>query len=150
MIMRPCFPRSAAGFTLIELMIVVAVISILAAVAYPSYQESVRKSKRTEARALLVDAAARQERYYADNNTYTATVTSGGLGYSSATSATGIYSLSIVVTPASCSTACTGYTLTATAAGAQAADAACATLTLTSAGTKGYTGTASAYTTCWE
>lgn len=148
--MRSYPRRIPDGFTLIELMIVVAVIGLLAAVAYPSYQDSIRKSKRTEARALLMDAAARQERFYADNNTYTATITSGGLGYSSATSSTGIYTLSSAVTPAGCTTACTGYTLTATATGAQASDTACATLTLTSAGTKGYTGTASSYTTCWE
>ncbi|MDQ7956619.1 MAG: type IV pilin protein [Pseudomonadota bacterium] len=62
--------RSASGFTLIELMIVVAVIAILAAIAYPSYQEYVMRSRRVEGQALLNDAAARQERWRAQNGSY--------------------------------------------------------------------------------
>lgn len=58
------------GFTLIELMIVVAIIAILAAIAYPSYQESVRKGRRAEARAALAELIQQQERYMTQNNTY--------------------------------------------------------------------------------
>jgi type IV pilus assembly protein PilE len=58
------------GFTLIELMIVVAVIAILAAIAYPSYQEYVRKSRRAQAKADLVELAQLAERYHTVNNTY--------------------------------------------------------------------------------
>ena len=60
------------GFTLIELMIVVAVVGILAAIAYPSYQEYVRKAKRAEGRTALVELLQQQERYMTQNNTYLA------------------------------------------------------------------------------
>ena len=63
--------KKARGFTLIELMIVVAVIAIVAAIAIPSYQESVRKSRRGQAKADLVEAATLAERYRTVNNRYT-------------------------------------------------------------------------------
>ena len=59
-----------SGFTLIELMITVVVIGILAAIAYPSYQEFVKRGNRTEGQAFLSEVAARQERYYAQNHAY--------------------------------------------------------------------------------
>jgi type IV pilus assembly protein PilE len=55
---------AARGFTLLELMIVVAVIALLVAVALPSYQEQIRKSKRAEAKAALLKAAQFEERFY--------------------------------------------------------------------------------------
>ncbi len=60
------------GFTLIEIMVVVAIIGILAAIAYPSYQDSIRKSRRAEARAALQHMMEMQERYYSVKNTYLA------------------------------------------------------------------------------
>lgn len=62
--------NSNKGFTLIELMIVMVVIGVLAAIAFPSYQEHVRRSRRVEAQSLLNDGAARQERYRAQNGRY--------------------------------------------------------------------------------
>lgn len=62
--------KTSLGFTLIELMIVIVVISILATIAYPSYQQYIIRGKRAEARAALIDTAARLERYYSDNNQY--------------------------------------------------------------------------------
>lgn len=60
-----------AGFTLVELMIVIVIVSIMAAIAYPSYQDSVRKSRRSEAKIALMEIANLQERFFAENNTYT-------------------------------------------------------------------------------
>lgn len=60
----------SVGFTLIELMVVVAVVAILAAIAYPSYQEQVRKSRRGQAKADLVEYAQLAERFHTVNNTY--------------------------------------------------------------------------------
>ena len=59
------------GITLIELMIVVVIVSILAAVAYPNYQEFTARAKRNEARAALLRLATNQERFYLNNNTFT-------------------------------------------------------------------------------
>jgi len=63
-------PR-ARGFTLIELMIAVAVVAILVSIALPSYQTYIRKSRRPDAKTALLDLAAREERYYTLNNAYT-------------------------------------------------------------------------------
>lgn len=126
------------GFTLIELMMVVAVISILAAIAFPSYQNYVDRAKRTDGKNILMEMASRQERYYFDNNSYTTDPTE--LGYSSdpATSPEGHYTVSISNQPTG--DIATGYTLTATPA-APFSDPDCGNLTLNSRGVKDRTGT---------
>lgn len=63
-----------AGFTLIELLIVIAIIGIITAVAYPSYQSSMTKTRRSDGQAALLDIMNAEERYYTENNTYTATL----------------------------------------------------------------------------
>ena len=68
-----CFPKgnlNADGFTLIELMVVVAIIGILASIAYPSYVSSVQKSKRTGAKVAIMEVAQAQERYFSVNMQY--------------------------------------------------------------------------------
>jgi type IV pilus assembly protein PilE len=78
----PLFPARmlrAAGFTLIELMIVVVIVTVLLIVAIPTYLSQVRESRRTEARNYLLELASREERYYATQNAYTSTASN--LGY---------------------------------------------------------------------
>ena len=98
------------GFTLIEVMIVVVIVGILASIAYPSYQEYVNRSNRAEGQAFLSDIAARQERYFSQNNAYvTADTDRSKLGLTSSQSANQRYTVSLsgVANDG-------GYTLTAT------------------------------------
>lgn len=112
--------RRAHGFTLIELLIALVLVAILAAIALPSYQDSVRKSRRSDAVTALTNIQLAQEKYRANNSTYG---TLAQLGLSS-TSTEGYYTLTITGNSA------TAFTATATAGGAQASDTACATLVL--------------------
>ena len=137
--------NQSRGFTLVEVMIVVAIIGILAAIAYPSYDEYVKRGHRTEGQALLSDAAARQERYFAQNNTYQNDITKLGIRSSTpsgVTSETGKYTLDVATIPGD-----GGYTLTATQ---QFNDAKCGNLTLNALGAKGRTGTDNSVTDCWR
>jgi type IV pilus assembly protein PilE len=110
------------GFTLIELMIVIAIVGIISAIAYPSYQDSVRKARRGDAQASLVEAANDMERFYTENNTY--------LGIAWPSNLTGdFYILAISAQSVS------AYILQATPTGAQLSDN-CGTLTLSSTGAK--------------
>jgi type IV pilus assembly protein PilE len=139
---RPRSIQAHRGFTLIELMIVVVIIGILASIAYPAYQEQVRKTKRSDGKSALTELANRQEKYYSQCFTYTNSFTNAfptgsncagtGLGYTATTTPEGQYTLAI---PAASATA---YTLTATAVAgtSQANDTGCTTLSLLSTGAK--------------
>ncbi len=83
------------GFTLIELMIVVAVVGILAAIGYPAYQEQVLRGRRAEAKAMLAEAQSRQERYTFSNTDYAGALTDLGYGKGTVASENGYYELSV-------------------------------------------------------
>lgn len=121
--------RVTKGFSLIELMIAVAIVAILAAIAYPAYNEQVTKARRSDAHSALLNMAALMEHYYTENNTY-AGASIANIG-ANATSSEGHYNMSIGNLSA------TTYTLTATPTGAQASDTTCGALTLTNTNVKG-------------
>lgn len=137
-------PAVAAGFTLIELMIVVVIVGILAAIVYPSYQESVRKSRRAEAKTLLNDAAARQEQYFTQNKQYASTLAQLRMN---ATSPGRWYSLQEPTVDTSADGTNIGYTLQANPNNAQTSDTKCGSFTLTSTGVRDATGTLPG--SCW-
>jgi type IV pilus assembly protein PilE len=132
--------RINKGFTLIELMIVVAILGILSAIAYPSYTSYVKRANRADAIDSLLALAGRMEELYMNTDSYaTATVNAAGTGtVGSSETSEGLYTLSIP------SATAFAYKLTATP---KTADAECATLSLDSLGQKTATGTNAA--NCW-
>jgi type IV pilus assembly protein PilE len=152
---RPHRPvTTSAGFTLIELMVTVAIVAILGTLAVAGYTSQVRKSRRTEARTALLDLAARQERYNSTNSSYTDLP--ANLGYSGTfpqSVGSGYYQISVCVnTTLPCAADAgtgTAFLLTATPAGTQAADTACGSFTVDSTGAQAVTGSATA-SSCWN
>jgi type IV pilus assembly protein PilE len=153
--------RSAAGFTLIELMITVLVVALLAAVGFPSYQDHVRKAKRAEGKSALMRAAQLEERWYTTNQTYTTDLgplfglQSGAAVRSGEDDpARGNYNLTIAA--AAVGGLQQGYTLIATpntdrTSGGGFDDPDCNVLTLSSTGVRTYSGTTtrSSKDLCW-
>lgn len=127
------------GFTLTELMIVVAIVGILAAIGYPSFQEYGRRAKRSEARAYLMDGAARMERFYSDNNQYATTLALARIG---PTSENGHYTIGIG------GLGVNNQTFTLTAAPAGFTDNKCGSLSLDNAGTQATSGSGTV-NDCW-
>lgn len=121
--------RRTLGFTLIELMIALAVIGILAAIAYPSYQSAMVKNRRASAQAHLMDIAQREQQYLLDNRAYTDQLSD--LGVTTPTDVSAYYSISVPIGTGSVPS----FTATATpiAGTPQASDG---TLTLTNTGVR--------------
>ncbi len=132
------------GFTLIELMITVTIIGIVAAIAYPAYNQHVLRTHRVEGKAMLEQAVVNQERFFSSNNTYAANTTALGYAANPAISEHNYYSLVVDAPTAACPIA-TCYSMTITAIGSQATDAQCATMTQTSTGRKTATSP-----DCWQ
>lgn len=128
--------KNQQGFTLVELMIVIVIIGILTAIAYPSYQDSVRKARRNDAQAAMLELANFMERKFTENNKYntlsaSATITASGI-------TTDYYTFTLPTFTT------TTFTINGAPQGSQASDS-CGTLTLTHTGDKG-----AAITGCWN
>jgi len=123
------------GFSLIELVIALAIVGILTAIALPSYASYMRKSVRSDAQAFITDAANRQQQFLSDRRTYAGSMST--LNISAPATLNGKYTFSIAAADGPPPT----FTITATATGDQVHDV-CPTLTIDSAGNH-------APATCW-
>ena len=149
--------KSQRGFTLIEVMVVVAIVAILAAIAVPSYRDYIIKSNRAAATSFMLQAANREEQIMLDMRSYVAVASAAGNANFPTAPTTGInlsvppnvtkfYTLSIATPSAST------YTITAAPIGSQLTDdTICGTLGLDQTGQKGkmVSGTLTAAPTCW-
>ncbi len=147
----PCF-HTSKGFTLVEVMVVVAIIGILAAIAYPSYQDSVVKSKRGAAVSCLMEQVQFMERFYSTNLRYDQTTAGAAVGLplggcrTPLETAPTTYLFSFVPGEPTART----FSIQAVPQGRQAArDTACGTLTINQAGVKAISGTQDVRH-CWK
>ena len=145
----PGRPGSGAGFTLIEVMIVVVVIGVLIAIALPGYESSMQKGRRADAKSALLSAASRQEQYMLDRGTYVDDMQELGFAADPMVSEEGHYQ--VVATDCNGATAdldrCYRLTATARVGSPQVKDTRCASFVLNSNGVK--TATGSDTDSCW-
>lgn len=132
-------PERVRGFTLIEVMIVVAIVGIIAAIAYPAYGNYVRESRRSDAHLALLSGAQAMERCRSTSFSYAACTIP-------ATSPNELYTIALTTQTANT------FTITATAAtgGVQAQDSDCLTITLDHVGTQGPLGSGGEESVCWK
>jgi type IV pilus assembly protein PilE len=153
--------RSTRGFTLIELMITVAIIGLLASIALPSYSSYVARARRADARAQLVQAAQFMQRFYAANDSYSTNRAGGSVISSipanlqrSPADGTAVYQLNTSIAAAgtyAVTATASDYTLTmAPISGGVAATDACGMFTLTSTGIRGVSGATKTRDECWK
>lgn len=143
---------SARGFTLIELMITMAMVGILTAIAVPAYGVYVQRAARAEGRSVLLESAQFMQRFYSDNNQYAVSLAGVAVSLPAALRTSPRngqavrYNLDIPQVDA------VSFTVRAVPVGAQAGDNACGTLTLTNTGARGATGatTPAAVADCWK
>lgn len=132
------------GYSLIELIVTLAVISILASIAIPTYKSYTLKTRRSEGRAFVMEIMQRQEKYYTENNTYTTDLTQLGYSSSTPTSEQGYYQVSAA---AAADGIANNVILTAQPQGNQANDSECGSFIINSNGSKT---TSTSSTTCWS
>ncbi|MBX2858999.1 MAG: type IV pilin protein [Cellvibrionaceae bacterium] len=141
---------SRRGFSLIELMIALSIVAILAMIMYPSYTQSIEKSRRTDARAALTEIAAQQEKFYFKDSRYSDSLNQlfGGTA-----SREGYYVLAVDTTASGTGCGADGecFKVSATATGTQAGDSNCRSFTLNNIGLKGASNDNGSDTTasCW-
>lgn len=146
--MKPCTHALAPGkirsrgFSLLELVIAVGIVGILGAIALPNYTASVDRSRRAEARTVMLDAAQFMQRFYAANNRYDTAVLPTNLRRSPA-EGTQAYTIRIAAGATR-----TAYSLEAVPQGPMAGDK-CGNLTISSTGVRGRTGTETV-ARCWK
>lgn len=148
---RP-LPLLIRGFSIMELVVALAIVAILAGVAYPSYTQYVLRSHRVDAKIALTAAAQQLERYYTEHNSFTGAVLGSSGVYPSA-SPNGYYTLTLTLDPTRSAILPTGTTflLSASPSGSQTSDSQCGSYTLDETGFKTAAGKSDAATLsqCW-
>jgi type IV pilus assembly protein PilE len=134
--------RASRGFTLVELMIVVAVVAILAAIAYPAYTEHVRKTRRAVAAGCMMEMAQLMERGYTTNMSYEGTNPLQA-DFECGEDLRDFYDIGLV------DSSPTEFSLAARPIGPQETDTKCGTLTLNQVGTRTHSGSAASVNDCW-